>query len=248
MKQMKLFLVALMTVVMGVSVTSCMNGEDNPIMSLNTIVRYDGIGTSYFKMGDNTKLAPKDNSSMILLDAGMYIINAQYNRDEVVANSPIPIDLLSTPSKIDGPYVTDEKQTPDAALFALDYQGAYPYFFGKTTLIVPCLIWTKGSTNTEIEEDTKKHTMTISYEEIKEDATELVLYLTDQITENKEADRKLLTIKWQSYNLNTLISQFNGKLKKITINAKVNSQSNKVNDETYTKDAKFEIDYTKIDK
>ena len=29
MKQMKFFLVALMAVVMGVSVTSCMNGDDN---------------------------------------------------------------------------------------------------------------------------------------------------------------------------------------------------------------------------
>lgn len=29
MKQMKFFLVALMAVVMGMSVTSCMNGEDN---------------------------------------------------------------------------------------------------------------------------------------------------------------------------------------------------------------------------
>ena len=31
MKQMKFFLVALMAVVMGMSVTSCMNGENNPI-------------------------------------------------------------------------------------------------------------------------------------------------------------------------------------------------------------------------
>ena len=29
MKQMKFFLVALMAVVMGMSVTSCMNGDDN---------------------------------------------------------------------------------------------------------------------------------------------------------------------------------------------------------------------------
>ena len=31
MKQMKFFLVALMAVVMGMSVTSCMNGDDNTL-------------------------------------------------------------------------------------------------------------------------------------------------------------------------------------------------------------------------
>ena len=33
MKQMKFFLVALMAVVMGMSVTSCMNGDDNTPVS-----------------------------------------------------------------------------------------------------------------------------------------------------------------------------------------------------------------------
>lgn len=248
MKQMKLFLVALLTVVMGVSVTSCMNGDDNPIMSLNTFVRYDGYGTSYFKMADGTKLAPKDNTSMLLLDAGMYIINSQYNRDEVVANSPVSIDLLSTPVKIDGPSVTEQEITPDAALFALNYQGAYPSFFDKTTLIIPCLMWAKGTTSSEVAEDAKKHILTLSYEPIEEGATELVLHLTDQITSNKEDKRTVLNVEYKAYNLNPVISQFGGKLNKIIIKAKVNSQSNKVDDETYTKDDKFEIDYTKIAK
>ena len=39
MKQMKFFLVALMAVVMGMSVTSCMNGDDNTIVQRNDFVR-----------------------------------------------------------------------------------------------------------------------------------------------------------------------------------------------------------------
>ena len=246
MKQMKLFLVALLTVVMGVSVTSCMNGENNPIQPLNTFVRYDGY--SAFKMADGTKLVPKDNSSTILLSAGMYIINSQYNQDEVVANSPVAIDLLSTPVKIDGPSVTEQEITPDAALFALNYQGAYPLFFDETTLIIPCLMWAKGSTSAEVAEDAKKHILTLSYEAIEEGATELVLHLTDQITSNKEDKRTVLNVEYKAYDLSSAISRFGGKLKKIIIKAKVNSQSNKVDDETYTKDDKYEIDYSKIAK
>ena len=39
MKQMKFFLVALMAVVMGMSVTSCMNGDDNTARQLFTIAK-----------------------------------------------------------------------------------------------------------------------------------------------------------------------------------------------------------------
>ena len=38
MKQMKFFLVALMAVVMGMSVTSCMKGDDNTIQSIQELL------------------------------------------------------------------------------------------------------------------------------------------------------------------------------------------------------------------
>ena len=39
MKQVKFFLVALMAVVMGMSVTSCMNGDDNHNVTITTMLR-----------------------------------------------------------------------------------------------------------------------------------------------------------------------------------------------------------------
>ena len=41
MKQMKFFLVALMAVVMGMSVTSCMNGDDNHNVTMTVPVKYN---------------------------------------------------------------------------------------------------------------------------------------------------------------------------------------------------------------
>lgn len=49
MKQVKFFLVALMAVVMGMSVTSCMNGDDNHNVTMTVPVKYN-FGS--FLMGD----------------------------------------------------------------------------------------------------------------------------------------------------------------------------------------------------
>ena len=59
MKQVKFFLVALMAVVMGMSVTSCMNGDDNHNVTMTVPVKYN-FGS--FLMGDaTTKLVPLQN-------------------------------------------------------------------------------------------------------------------------------------------------------------------------------------------
>ena len=50
MKQVKFFLVALMAVVMGMSVTSCMNGDDNHNVTMTVPVKYN-YGS--FLMGNN---------------------------------------------------------------------------------------------------------------------------------------------------------------------------------------------------
>lgn len=246
MKQMKFFLVALMVVVMGMSVTSCMKGEDNGPQNLSVIARLDYYNSS-FKMMDGTKLVPTDPSSIMLLNSGMYIVNGQYNQEDVnVSTASITLTLTSTPTKIDGAAVTSMEQTPDAAIYALDYQNVYPFLFDKNTLIVPAMIWSKGTTNAEVAEDVKKHTVYITYDEIKEGDTELVLNLNDVISEDKTEKREVLTIVHQSYDLASVIAQFDGKLKKITIKAKINGTNNKLDDANYTKDGKFEIDYSKI--
>lgn len=98
MKQVKFFLVALMAVVMGMSVTSCMNGDDNHNVTMTVPVKYN---YSSFLMGDGTtKLVP--TTELGLLDGTMFIISCQYDQSQVTANSTsIPVTLLSTPLCID---------------------------------------------------------------------------------------------------------------------------------------------------
>ena len=60
MKQMKFFLVALMAVVMGMSVTSCMNGDDNHNVTMTVPVKYNYgsffNGRCNYEVGSNYRI------------------------------------------------------------------------------------------------------------------------------------------------------------------------------------------------
>ena len=250
MKQVKFFLVALMAVVMGMSVTSCMNGnDDNGPRSFNVIAKLDSYGSN-FKTMDGTKWVPTDIGSIMLLESGMYIISGQYNDEDVNASTAtITFTLTSTPTKIDGPAVTATPETADAAMYALNYENAYyPTMFDENILILPAMFHFKNSSNpTEVAEEIKKHKFVISYkeEEVTEGAETLNLYVNHIITEDKDEVRATdYTLSYQAYDLSYIISRF-PTLKKIVVNAKVNPSSNKL-DASNTRDEKFEIDYTKI--
>ena len=136
-----------MAVVMGVSVTSCMNGDDNSgPRTLSVIAKLDSYGSN-FKMIDGTKLVPTDPTSIMLLNSGMYIVNGQYNVEDVNVNAAsITFTLTSTPTNIDGPSVTSTPDDADATMYALNYENTYyTYFFDKNTLILPAMFHFKNS-------------------------------------------------------------------------------------------------------
>lgn len=246
MKQVKFFLVALMAAVMGVSVSSCMNSEENNgPFPLKVIAKLEASYFGYFKMIDGSKLIPTSDTSINMPSgSGMYTVIGQYTKDGVDTNAgAITFTLLSS-SSIEGPAIFKGEVTPDITLYAIEYQNVYPFLFDKNTLIIPALIWAKGTNETELNEDTKKHSLKLTYDEIATGATELVLHLNDEVTEeDKKAERNFFTVKYQSYDLSRVISEFGGNLKKITIKAKVNGSSYDLKD-TNTKDGSFSIDYS----
>ena len=249
MKQVKFFLVALMAVVMGVSVTSCMNGDDNSgPRTLSVIAKLDSYGSN-FKMIDGTKLVPTDPTSIMLLNSGMYIVNGQYNVEDVNVNAAsITFTLTSTPTNIDGPSVTSTPDDADATMYALNYENTYyPYFFDKNTLILPAMFHFKNSSvSTELEAELKKHKFILSYdaEKVAEGGETLDLYVNHIITEDKDETRTSYTVSYQAYDLSSVLHQFTN-LKKIIVHAQVNTSSNKL-DNSSTREEKFEIDYSKI--
>lgn len=249
MKQMKFLLVALMAVVMGLSVTSCMNGDDNNgPQPLSVIARLDYYGSS-FKMIDGTKLIPTDPTSIMTLSSGMYIVNGQYNREDVnAATASITFTLTSTPIQIDGPSITSTPETANATMYALNYENQYyPYLFDKNTLILPAMFHFKNSSvATEVEAELKKHKFVISYdeEEVAKGGETLDLFVNHVVTDDEKVVRDSYTVSFESYDLSYIISRYSN-LKTITIHAQVNRTSDDLANSS-TKEDKFDIDYSKI--
>lgn len=254
MKQLKFLMVAL-TLLMGISLTSCLDsGDDNPIKQLSLIVKYEGgmYGGGVFKTTDGLELEPADPTLTISLSSGkIYYISFSYNKDEVVANKATKITLLATPTDISGPRVvpSSEASEANAPLFALEYSDGYnvycPYLFDKYTLILPALFWVKDvNSQNDLMDEIKKHRFEISYDEVEEGV--LTLYINHLITESEETTRNKFTINSYAYDLQGIINNAAGDgstIRKITVKAKTNSSSNTLKDAV---DKTFDIDYSKV--
>ena len=82
MKQMKFLLVALMAVVMSVSVTSCMNGENNPVYTGLAVAECVSTYPATFAVSNNQKLVVKDAT---LLDLANNLLNLKSQLSKLIA-------------------------------------------------------------------------------------------------------------------------------------------------------------------
>lgn len=243
MKQVKFFLVALMAVVMGMSVTSCMgDGENDPTVRTGDVVRANMAGS--FTDRNGMKLVPASPS---YLTGDMYFVNFQYDSSTITANSTsVDITLLSTPSCIDGESVESVEKEPNVAICGFSTSYIVPYLFDNYTLVIPFYFWTKNVSGTELETEIAKHKFILSYdrEALKEGDTELDLYLTDNL-DDTDLKREVYTGMYRAYNLRGAIADFENitktKLTKINLRAKTNSNSNSLTENVT--DAKVSLEY-----
>ena len=82
MKQVKFFLVALMAVVMGMSVTSCMNGDNNTARQLFTIAKCTSPYPATFQKPTGQKLVINDASLITLNTGELYNFWYEYDSAE----------------------------------------------------------------------------------------------------------------------------------------------------------------------
>lgn len=208
MKQMKFFLVALMAVVMGMSVTSCMNGDDNHNVTMTVPVKYN-YGS--FLMGDGTtKLVP--TTELGLLDGTMFIISCQYDQSQVTANSTsIPVTLLSTPLCIDpkgNETLTQTKTEPTNPLYSLDKQQSSLVYYDKNTIVLTMPYWVKVTNSSVEDSEVKKHSFVLSYDpDIKATDTKLKLYISHVVddAEGETVTRSNFTYAYRAYSIRTAL-------------------------------------------
>lgn len=247
MKQMKFFLVALMAVVMGMSVTSCMNGDDNHNVTMTVPVKYN-YGS--FLMGDGTtKLVP--TTELGLLDGTMFIISCQYDQSQVTANSTsIPVTLLSTPLCIDpkgNETLTQTKTEPTNPLYSLDKQQSSLVYYDKNTIVLTMPYWVKVTNSSVEDSEVKKHSFVLSYDpDIKATDTKLKLYISHVVddAEGETVTRSNFTYAYRTYSIRTALEAFktatSGKLPKYL---ELTAETNNSKDELKEANGETSVEY-----
>ena len=252
MKQVKFFLVALMAVVMGMSVTSCMNGDDNHNVTMTVPVKYN-FGS--FLMGDaTTKLVP--TTELGLLDGTMYIISCQYDQSQVSANSnSIPVTLLSTPLCIDpkdGESLRPTKTEPNKPLYTLDKQQSSLVYYDKNTIVLTMPYWVKVTNSSVEESELKKHSFCLYYkpDEIESNATKLNLYISHRVEDGEESvTRSNFTYAYRAYSIMTALDAFktatSGKLPQyLVLKAETNNSKDELKDENGETSVEYQYAFT----
>ncbi|WP_291592988.1 hypothetical protein [Bacteroides sp.] len=254
MKQMKFFLVALMAVVMGLSVTSCMNGDDNTIVQRTDFVRVVQDFPVYFKNMAGDKLVP---TSVITTSETMALIYYQYDRATVAENAnSVTITLLAEPSYIKEGYATTSPYlTANAPVMTLEPSTAYGAvkggFFDKNTILLPVAYKIKMY---EKEEDMKaelnRHTFELSYDSetgFKDGVLTLRLKHNAQAIESESGDgqtveRKDNTYEYKAFGLSAVLRSLSSTPTKINIVIDQNENNDKFG-EGYSTEKTFPYEY-----
>ena len=241
MKQVKFFLVALMAVVMGMSVTSCMNGDDNHNVTMTVPVKYN-YGS--FLMGDGTtKLVP--TTELGFLDGNMFIISCQYDQSQVTANSTsIPVTLLSTSLCIDpkgNEGLNPQKTEPTNPLYSLDKQQSSLVYYDKNTIVLTMPYWVKVTNSSVEDSEVKKHSFVLSYdpEAMTASDTKLKLYISHVVEDAGETvTRSNFTYAYRAYSIRAALAAFKEKTGKLPKYLELTAEINNSKDELVDKDGK----------
>lgn len=256
MKQVKFLLVALMAVVMGVSVTSCMKGEDNNIVQRNEFVRVNKYDFPIsFTTIAGEKLIP--TQPIMTADEDIAMIYYQYDRTTIAANATsVTITLLADPSYINESYAVASATPANAPVMTLEPATAYGVvkggFFDKNTLLLPIAYKYKKYDKTEdaIEEQ-KKHSFYLVYEENEESFKNGILTLRlrhiatpieSESGDGTVVERKDNVYEYRAFNLSNILPGLASKPTSIKVVIDQNEKDDKFAD-TDIKDVTFPFDY-----
>lgn len=253
MKQVKFLMVAL-TILMGTMVTSCMNGETDPMVSGTNFMRIksgDGLFSKYvFEAGENLTFtatniidkfeASKGNIALVYwrYDSSLQEVNQNTKNVNVEVLGANNITSRFSVANAEGEMGDVESNAP---IMTLEPDIMKPGFYDKENLIL--------SIGHKAEADLAKHKFTLVYlenvVEEKADDTTLKLYLRHVTEEDKSKETKN-GISYCAFDFSQALSLFkekNGKNPtKIVVVVKENSNSNKLED-TDTKDKEYTLDY-----
>ncbi|MBS6239420.1 MAG: hypothetical protein KH897_13915 [Bacteroides sp.] len=251
MAKFKIWMVAL-TLIMGVSLSSCLNSESDPIYSDAFPVKCVNFYPPTFQTINGQKLVLSGSSTASFNVGELYMLYFQFNTEEQSVDAPSinvtvwngiePIALNAKNSE--GPTGISESTKANSALYA--FSGIVSsstgsvnidpaVIFDNEYLYVRPVYWVKQVTGDEKQkEELAKHAFVLTYdlESIKEGDEELVLTLNHVITETSEEEvkRDAYTSTIKAYPLTSALYAFQSKAKqkptKIKLVGQVNTSKN----------------------
>lgn len=222
MKQMKFFFLALMAVVMSVSVTSCMNGDDNtivPIAGISTLksnylqpeFQTVGVETTFIANNLVENLTSAQPGDIIFLSA-QYDSKTQavdQNTTKIYVDVNFAFKLNSNVNanfyekKDEVGYLSNRTIIPLSS-----YQGATPSMYGSDWVIIPIPYYMEKYDNLS------KHSFSLAYfedEEVQNSTLRLHLYHNSSEEIAKETAINVNYNPYEShkaFNISGLISRF----------------------------------------
>lgn len=224
MKQMKLFLVVLMTVMMGASFTSCMKGDENSIVSVSGIITLKSTYPYQFQVeGSNVVfeassltipgLATDAYSGDIVLLYSQYDSKTQavdQNTKKIIVDVSAAIKLNVNANVATSPIEYNR------SIVALSNYGSNvtPYLYSANWLIFPIPFYL------EKEETAASHMFYLVYDKghASNNENTMVLRLRHSSSEDVK-DEKVIMNSYKAFNISSLVSEFgdSSKLKNIKI-------------------------------
>lgn len=247
MKQMKFFLVALMTVVMGMTVTSCLKGDDNTAFVGPTYAKCVEIFPPTFQSFTGQKLVVSDMSLASLNTNDIYYLIYQFDTAVQDPNSPsLNVSLYGgiaptviTAKSNEGPMNKNSNTETDAAFYRFNTSQSQPFLlFNESYVLIPIDYWLKVENSDDAQQkEFDKHSFVLTYDRdaITEGDTELVMTLNDVIAdaEGEVVTRGKYTTALRAYPLENAIREFT---------AKAGNKPTKIKIETKTNMAKNSLD------
>ena len=252
MKQMKFFLVALLTLVMGMSVTSCMKGDDNTMAQRSEFVRvnqYDfptSFTTSY-----GVKLVPAEPITSST-SKSMALISFQYDRATVAEDAKsINVTMLGDPYYFSEDYVsTNNTNVGNAPIVTLEpstYYGTISGgFFDKNTLILPIAFkYKKYEKEADQSTENALHSFFMTFDSetgFKDGVLTLKLYhniqgLEDVAEGETPIKRTDNTMDYKAYSISNILSSISGTVTQVKVVIEENQNDDKLSnasDRTYS--------------
>lgn len=244
MKQVKLLMVAL-TLLMGMSFTSCLKGDDDTTYTDLAIAKCSDYFPPTFTLQNGQKLVIEDASLSTVTPGNIYMFYYQFDRAVQPVNSPsITVTLpngapVSISAKLnEGPQ--SSAVVANAPLYTLtgtvyNYGQVSPMLlYSNEFLFVPTFYWIKNETDaSKLKEELEKHAFIITYDtETMASSEPLLLTINHVISDNTEETvaRDRYTYEYKAYNLSYAVAAYTAKTgaspTKIKVQAMTNASKN----------------------